>query len=219
VRTIDRSPDYFESQYRDYEKQNPPQKLDHYLDVIDVRWAGGPADLLDLGCGRGAFLERAGLRHPTWGLYGTDIDAMGVETSQTRVPGAEVSLASADIQSHPDRSFDIVTAWDVIEHVEATNDVATSIGAMLRPGGLFLFVVPVYDGPLGWAVKALDKDPTHLHKQGRNAWLEWAADRFEVIEWHGIFRYLIPGSHYIHHTTHRMRNAATAILVVCSPRP
>ena len=219
MRTIDSAPDYFEAQYRDYEKQNPPQKLDHYLDVIGDHWDGRRAELLDVGCGLGSFLERARLRRPTWALNGTDVDRTGVETTRARVPEAKVTRVSADRQSHPDNCFDVVTAWDVLEHVEALNDAGDSIASMLRPGGLFVFVVPVYDGPLGQLVEFLDKDPTHLHKRGRDWWLDWAAERFDVLDWHGIFRYLIPGGFYIHLTTHRTRRAATAILVVCLARP
>ena len=210
---------YFDQAYRNYELQNPAHKLDHYMDQIDSRTGDGATDLLDIGCGLGSFLERAAHRHPDWTFAGTDIEAEAVSQTGRRLPQATIVQASAEQAPFASESFDIITAWDVIEHVEATDDVATSIGTMLRPGGLFLFVVPVYDGPLGWAVQALDKDPTHVHKHGRNTWLDWAAERFEVIEWHGIFRYLVPGGYYIHLTTHRVRKAATAILVVCSPRP
>ena len=217
MRAIAPTSDYFQSQYRDYERQNPPRKLDHYLTVIGDHWEGEHADLLDVGCGLGSFLEQARLRHPIWELNGTDIDRTGVETTLARVPEAEVVNISADQQSHPDQCFDIVTAWDVLEHVEALNDAGDSIAAMLRPGGIFVFVVPVYDGPLGPVVEYLDKDPTHLHKRGRDWWLDWAAERFDILDWHGIFRYLVPGGRYIHLSTQPLRRFSTAILVVCAP--
>jgi len=216
--TIDPSSDYFVDQYRDYERQNSPRKLDHYLDVIDSHWAGGQAELLDVGCGLGSFLERTYLRHPTWVLHGSDINRPGVEATQARVPSAAVIVSSADTRSHPVGMFDIVTAWDVIEHVESVDGVAGSIESVLKPNGLFLFVVPVYDGVLGKVVERLDKDPTHVHKRGREFWLDWAARRFEVVAWHGIFRYLVAGRVYVHIHTRPFRRQGSAVLVVCRKR-
>ena len=210
---IESVPDYFDSEYRDYERQNPTRKLDHYLDVID-RHAERPGDLLDIGCGRGAFLERVAFRHPNWSLHGTDLNASGLEVTRARVPNANLTLSSADLRSHPNGSLSVITAWDVVEHVESLEDVASAVNGMLQPDGVFAFVVPVYDGPLGRAVEWLDKDPTHVHKEGRDFWLDWAGDHFEILEWHGIFRYLV-GGYYIHLPTKRLRRQATAILLVC----
>jgi SAM-dependent methyltransferase len=213
--TIDSSSHYFVDQYRDYERQNSPRKLDHYLDVIDSHWAGGQAELLDIGCGLGSFLDRTHHRHPTWGLHGSDINRQGVEATQARVPRATVTLSSADTRSHPASTFDVVTAWDVVEHVESIDGVADSIDSMLKPRGLFFFVVPVYDGVLGKVVERLDKDPTHVHKRGRDFWLDWAAGHFEVVDWHGVFRYLVAGRGYIHIHTRRFRRQGSAVLAVC----
>jgi SAM-dependent methyltransferase len=218
MRIIDSSSDYFVDQYRDYEKQNSPRKLDHYLDVIDSHWTGGQAELLDVGCGLGSFLERAHLRHPAWLLHGTDINRQGVEATQARVPSAVVTMSSADTRSHPAATFDLVTAWDVVEHVAAADRVADSIDTMLRPGGLFFFVVPVYDGMLGKIVERLDQDPTHIHKRGRDFWLDWAANRFEILEWHGIFRYLVADRWYAHIHTRLLRRQGSAVLIACRKR-
>ena len=211
---VEATPGYFTSRYRDYERQNPPRKLDHYLDVVD-RLAPQPAALLDIGCGRGAFLERAALRHPEWALNGTDVSHEGIDATQARVPHARLALASAEAKPHAEGSFDVITAWDVVEHVESLDDVASAVDSMLRPGGVFVFVVPVYDGVLGPLINRLDKDPTHIHKEGRAFWLNWAAQHFEVLEWHGIFRYLIGAGPYVHYPTGRLRRQATAVLVYC----
>lgn len=215
--SIESTPDYFDSEYRDYERQNPTRKLDHYVNALD-RYATQPKSLLDIGCGRGAFLERVALRHPEWSLYGSEISPQGLAATEGRVRTASLSLSPADLRTRPDESVDIVTAWDVVEHVESLSDVASTVDAVLRTHGVFAFVVPVYDGILGWVVHWLDKDPTHVHKKPRQFWLNWAAEHFEILEWHGIFRYLV-GGYYIHLPTRRLRRQATAILVVCRRSP
>ncbi len=206
--------DYFADNYRDYERQNPSRKLDHYLDIIETSIDATRGDLLDLGCGLGAFLGRAADRLPDWSLSGTDINVAAVAATQARVPEADVRLAGADVSPYPPESFDVITAWDVIEHVQDLEQVASSVVDMLRPGGLFVFVVPVYDGPLGKLVRLLDKDPTHVHKLSRSSWVDWASGSFEVRRWHGIFRYLIGGRWYAHYPTTILRNQSSAILVV-----
>jgi SAM-dependent methyltransferase len=203
---------YFDEAYRDYGLQNPARKLDHYLDVIDTRIGTGPQSLLDIGCGLGAFLERAQGRHPYWSYAGSDIDPEAVAETRHRVPQATILRASAEDASFPDHSFDVITAWDVFEHVRDLDAAAHSVIRMLKPGGLLAFVVPVYDGLTGPLIRRLDKDPTHVHKLSRHDWVAWASRRYSDIEWHGLVRYLI-GRAYLHLPTVAVRSHTPAILV------
>jgi SAM-dependent methyltransferase len=205
--------DYFDTAYRDYEDQNPARKLDHYLDVIETSRQGDVLHLLDIGCGKGAFLGRAHARHPRWELHGVDVSEVGVEETRKRVPEAVLRVSSADALPFPPGSFDVITAWDVLEHLDDLSVVRSGIASRLRDGGLFVFVVPVYDGVTGPLIRRLDRDPTHVHKRSRHWWVEWARDSFSDVEWHGVYRYLLPGGHYVHVPTTRMRAHTAAILV------
>jgi len=207
--------DYFSENYRDYVKQNPPKKLDHYIEVIDHHSKIRNLDILDIGCGLGAFLERASQQRPDWSLSGTDMDASGVAATQRLVPEASVISSSASEQSHPAASFDVITAWDVIEHVDDLMRVRDAVAMMIRPEGFFHFVVPVYDGLMGPIITRLDTDPTHVHKTSRHFWLDWASERFQVVGWHGIFRFLPKRGPYIHYPTLALKGIAPAILVSC----
>lgn len=204
---------YFGTVYRSYRAQNPPAKLRFYRRVLE-RWAPPvrPLALLDVGCGPGrllAFLQQEGGVAP----HGTDVSEWALGHARALLPAADLRLASAAERAFPPASFDAVTAMDVIEHVPDLAAVGDAVAAMLRPGGLFLFVVPVYDGASGPIIRLLDRDPTHLHKTGRDAWLAWAAERFELLEWWGILRYLLPGRVYLHLPTRRFRRHTPAILV------
>lgn len=203
---------YFDSAYRDYEAQNSARKLDHYLDHIDDRVSEGRKVLLDVGCGLGSFAAAAAERHPDWDIAASDLDLEAVETTARRVPGARVVQSTATENPFPDASFDIVTAWDVIEHVHDRDAAANAILRMLKPGGLWVFVVPVYDGITGPIIRRLDKDPTHVHKLGRDDWIGWAEQRVVSVEWHGLVRYLL-GSQYIHMWSNQFRRHTPAILV------
>jgi ubiquinone/menaquinone biosynthesis C-methylase UbiE len=203
---------YFDEAYRDYSLQNPARKLDHYLDVIDGRIESGPKSLLDIGCGLGAFLERAADRHPDWSYAATDIDSDGVAETERKVPFATIVRGSAVESLFPENSFDIITAWDVFEHVPDLEATADAVAGMLKPGGLLAFVVPVYDGLTGPVIRRLDKDPTHVHKLSRNDWVAWAQERFTDTEWHGLLRYLV-GNRYLHVASRWARAHTPAVLV------
>lgn len=209
--------DYFAANYRNYAAQNPAWKLRFYRSVIE-RLApppapgGGERRLLDVGCGLGRFLADAA-GHTPFALAGTDLSRHAVEHNRRRWPEIDFRVASAVDRPFPEASLDVVTAFDVIEHVPDLAGVAGAVGSMLRPGGLFVFVVPVYDGLSGPVIRLLDKDPTHVHKNPRRFWLEWAAERFAVLEWWGMLRYLLPGGLYLHLPTRRGRNHTPAILV------
>jgi len=205
---------YFDQAYRNYELQNPARKLDHYLDKIDARIGSGPKDLLDVGCGLGSFLERAALRHPDWAISGTDIEPEAISQTGRRLPQATIALGSAEQSLFPDDSFDVITAWDVFEHVPDLDALSSSMTHMLRPGGLLTFVVPVYDGVTGPVIRYLDRDPTHIHQWPRQRWVDWATSRFEDVEWHGLLRYLVRRT-YLHFPTVRARRHMPAILVSC----
>lgn len=204
---------YFDQAYRDYDAQNPPKKLDHYLDMIEATLGYQPGSLLDVGCGMGAFLGRASHRFPQTSLAAIDPEAEGVNRTRDRVPRADVALGRADSLPYDDGTFEVITAWDVLEHVPRVEEALREIRRCLQPEGLAAIVVPVYDGPTGPLVRLLDRDPTHVHKMPRAFWLDALSDEFEDIRWHGIHRLLLTRSYYVHRPTERLRNATAAIFL------
>lgn len=207
--------EYFDANYRNYRAQNPRGKLGFYRRMIERNAPlARPLALLDVGCGLGAFLGSLAER-PDYDLAGTDLSEYAIGENRKHWPKVDFRVASATDRPFADDSFDVVTAFDVIEHVPDLPGVARAVTAMLRPGGVFAFVVPVYDGLSGPVIRALDRDPTHVHKNPRRFWLDWARQHFEVVEWRGMLRYLLPGPWYLHVPTRLGRWHTPAILVVC----
>src|SRR5262249_22002624 len=114
--------------------------------------------------------------------------------------------------------FDVITAFDVIEHIPSLDAVAASVHRLLGPSGHFVFVVPVYDGVTGPLIRMLDKDETHVHKDSRDFWLAWASRNFTVIESYGCWRSLGPGFGSVHHPTGFWRRSTPAIGAVARRR-
>jgi SAM-dependent methyltransferase len=208
--------DYFEKTYRNYSRQNPRRKLRFYRGLVErVAPKDRTPRILDIGCAFGAFLSEL---DPQWKRFGIDVSEFATDRAAEVVPGAR--FARADIGHIPfEGPFDIVTALDVIEHVPSLEEAGASVKGKLASDGCFVFVVPVYDGPAGLLVHLLDRDETHLHKRSRRFWLRWAEERFAVIDWVGLCRYLLPGGYYVHLTTRALRQLTPAIAVVARNRP
>ncbi len=208
---------YFEKQYRDYERQNPPRKLQYYIEFISSLTPGaGERRLLDIGCGLGAFLGHAsgaGFAE-NWGFFGTDLRADAARSASLRTD-LNIPTVASDATAIPFRSesFDVVTAFDVLEHVPDRDLAASEILRVLRPDGILVFVVPVYDGVTGLVVRALDKDPTHVNKLSRSDWLQWSEQRFDTQRWVGILRFLVPMGPYLHFAGPALKKVRSAIIV------
>jgi SAM-dependent methyltransferase len=203
---------YYEQVYRDYAAQNPPYKLDFYARQVERhRDPNLPMRIHDVGCGFAAFLDSLGAR---WERFGSESSEHALAEASRRCPDA-VLRPGGIMARPPDAPFAVVTALDVIEHVPDPDAAAAAVDAQLLPGGLFFFVVPVYDGLSGPVIRWLDRDPTHLHRWSRRRWLDWAAASFEVLDWGGILRYLLPFGLYLHLPTRRLRWHTPAIWVAC----
>lgn len=96
--------------------------------------------ILDLGCGTGRNL--AELRQ-LGDAVGLDLEARALEFCRRR---GLTSVAQARAEHLPfrDGSFDVVTALDLLEHLDDDVAGAREIFRTLRPGGLFLAFVPAY---------------------------------------------------------------------------
>lgn len=203
--------EYYATYYRDYARQNPERKMQHYRQAVERALpAAETPRVLDIGCAFGTFLASLNSR---WQPYGMDVSEYAIAAARERLPRARLAVARDGKIPFPE-VFDAVTAWDVLEHIPQLDDVAQQVSQHLAENGTFVFVVPVYDGPLGPLVQMLDADPTHVHRVARTFWLDWASRHFTVADWWGIFRFLFPWGYYLHWPTRALRRIAPAIAVV-----
>ncbi len=98
--------------------------------------------LLDLGCSAGSFLEL--MRSPSWKLFGIEMSARAAKTAELK-SDAQVFVGDICDAPFPSKSFDVITCFDVLEHVYEPRKVMQQISDWLRPGGIFYVLVPNID--------------------------------------------------------------------------
>jgi 2-polyprenyl-3-methyl-5-hydroxy-6-metoxy-1,4-benzoquinol methylase len=129
---------YASGAYRDYVEARP-MKIRHFQDrLADLGARIKPGRLLDVGCSCGYFMEVAKSR---------GFDVQGVEFT----PGA-IAAASADmrprifqgvLETMPENGlFDVVSAFDLIEHVPDPRGFLRRCGGLLGAGGTLVISTP-----------------------------------------------------------------------------
>jgi len=97
--------------------------------------------VLDVGCGNGAFLSFVGEVLPDCHREGIEIDPGRAEESRGRNPGARIHEGSAEqALGAATGPFDLITLWDVFEHVEAPSALLEQLASRLAPGGVIHIV-------------------------------------------------------------------------------
>jgi SAM-dependent methyltransferase len=117
---------------------------------------------LEVGCGTGYVL--AGLRsaRPALALAGAELYAEGLRFARERVPDADFLQLDATRMPY-DAEWDVVGAFDVLEHVEDDEAVIAGMTRAVRPGGGVVITVPQH--PSLWS--AADDYAHHARRYRR----------------------------------------------------
>ncbi len=94
--------------------------------------------VLDVGCSIGATVAAAERRG--WPAYGVDISRTAVEICRRQ--GLNCRHYEGERLPYADESFDVLTAWHVIEHVSDVTRTLQDWYRVLRPGGLLMLETP-----------------------------------------------------------------------------
>ncbi|MBS2038497.1 class I SAM-dependent methyltransferase [bacterium] len=124
--------------------------LDRFLNRVE------PLELLDIGCGSGynlQFLARYGRAR------GLDMSEQALELCRRRGV-QDVSLHEGEAIPFADASFDVVTAFDVVEHIEEDVTALIEWRRVLKPGGLLLIYTPA----LPWLYNEHDRIAHHKRR-------------------------------------------------------
>jgi ubiquinone/menaquinone biosynthesis C-methylase UbiE len=93
---------------------------------------------LDIGAGRGSLIARVKEK------LNVEASVCDYTDELMRLPGQKVDVANLNHEPlpYPDVSFDVVTATEVIEHLEDFRRVVREIHRVLKPGGVCILSTP-----------------------------------------------------------------------------
>ncbi len=126
------------SRYRfdDIESAKRPQ-AEWSLRFIAARQAGGR--LLDVGCSAGVFAATA--RVAGYRVSAFDCSPVAVQFARERF-GLDAQVASLETSDFPAGAFDVITLWDVIEHLTDPWQALRKVAGWLAPGGILALRTP-----------------------------------------------------------------------------
>ena len=109
--------------------------IDRYLNKSDN------AKVLDIGCGTGVMLNAL---EEVGRAYGMDMSDDAINFSKEIFNGKVEKGSLPDQVPYEKSFFDLITALDVIEHVDRDIDSLKAIRSLLVPGGNVVITVPAY---------------------------------------------------------------------------
>lgn len=144
---------------------------------------------LELGCGTGYVIDRVRQVHPDWQLVGTELFEEGLEKARLRMPEG-VELRQMDATQVPyDADFDVVGAFDVIEHIQDAPAVLAGMYKSVKPGGGVLITVPQHR----WLWSEADVAAHHVKRYTRQELREeLSATGFDVVRIASFVSLLLP---------------------------
>jgi SAM-dependent methyltransferase len=123
--------------------------------------------LLEIGCGTGFVLAGLHSALPQLRLAGAELHASGLAHAAARAP--DVDFFQFDARDIPfDAEFDVVGAFDVLEHIDRDEDVLAGMRGAVAPGGGIVVTVPQHE----WLWTAGDDYAEHKRRYSRKELVE-----------------------------------------------
>ena len=117
--------------------------------------------ILDIGCGSGAWIRKAG----RIGCYciGIDTNSDAILAAQSQGLDARRETLADFAANNPER-FDLVTAFQIIEHLETVLPFVELAKSCLRPEGRLIITVPNRERRKRRQLESLDCPPHHMSR-------------------------------------------------------
>lgn len=136
-------------------------RLTAYLPFLVPLTTSRTPSALDLGCGRGEWLELLG--ESGFAARGVDLDEGMLAACRERGLDVATQDALASLRAQPDASLSLVSAFHLVEHIpfESVQELIAEALRVLEPGGLLVMETPNPEN-LVVATSGFYMDPSHL---------------------------------------------------------
>jgi len=131
-----------EDELYDLEHDNRRRSALEHLALV-VMYEPTPARILDVGCASGIFVRIA--HEAGWRATGVDPSEPRIARGRAGCPTASFTVGVLEDLTFPDGAFDVITLWDVLEHVSSPIETLRRVRRLLAPGGWLFLSVPNAD--------------------------------------------------------------------------
>ncbi len=117
--------------------------------------------IMDIGCGAGYFLDEAQKRG--WEVYGTEYSERLINLLSEK--NITIHAGALNTSNYQDDYFDVITSFEVIEHINTPASEVNKIHQLLRKGGLIYLTTPNFNSLLRLRLKSkynVIQYPEHL---------------------------------------------------------
>ena len=162
--------EYFSPRYKKYDKKEFIKTyrslvawirfIERYFPVRNI----AEKKVLEVGCGLGGFakiLEEKGCN-----VSASDISAFMIENAKKLNPNVKFSVVNIelDAEKYKDNEYDIIFAFEVMEHLVNPQKALQNLKRKLKKNGLLIFTTP-------YRTKRTTSDPTHISVQEPEVWV------------------------------------------------
>lgn len=101
-----------------------------------------PRQILDIGCHGGMMTEKIGKKFPGAQVFGIDISSQAIEYAKKLRPQISFQAGEATKLPFKDESFDLVTCFDILEHIPNPGKALAEMNRVLTKSGQILIEIP-----------------------------------------------------------------------------
>lgn len=153
----------FENNFRGT-KEEITERLEEYVPRMKdaVKKTGGKLPILDIGCGRGEFVDL--MTKNKMRCIGLDLNEAMVKHIVDSGGEAVLQDAASYLREQKSNSLAAITGFHIVEHIPFADlvEIFDECYRVLAPGGIILFETPNAEN-LGVGAHTFYMDPSHLH--------------------------------------------------------